>query len=440
MEGIEYEPPKSHLFDKIILIFFGIAALLGWNALLTELDFFFYFLSDINPYRSFSFLNYFLNISFQFIIVWKKNLMSLNNQLIIGIIGSIIFLVLTPLFACTLGINTMINKVLTAGSVILMGFTNALASGGFFGYAGHFPLESIVLFTVGQGLSGIGPNIFQYIILATVKIDDVEKQYIVRAWIFFGINVLILLICLFLLFFSFRDEYCKYYINKANNIMPSSNNETRILKSMTNEESGETVPEDNNQQIQNIDQENMIVANPAPTFRYVFKKLMSYDLIACYGYIITFALFPNASIEQKLFDIGEYNSVTVIALYNAFDTIGRYLVKYLNPTKRKNFIIMIGRTILLFTIIFNYYLQEKTEAPLTLTSILLIINVVILGMTNGIGAAMTFGLAAESAEDDIKEQAGSSISFFSILGIFLGSCLAFATGAIIDTFKNKPNE
>ena len=109
---------------------------------------------------------------------------------------------------------------------------------------------------------------------------------------------------------------------------------------MTNEESGETVPEDNNQQIQNIDQENMIVANPAPTFRYVFKKLMSYDLIACYGYIITFALFPNASIEQKLFDIGEYNSVTVIALYNAFDTIGRYLVKYLNPTKRKNFIII----------------------------------------------------------------------------------------------------
>ena len=101
---------------------------------------------------------------------------------------------------------------------------------------------------------------------------------------------------------------------------------------------------------------------------------------------------------------------------------------------------MIGRTILLFTIIFNYYLQEKTEAPLTLTSILLIINVVILGMTNGIGAAMTFGLAAESAEDDIKEQAGSSISFFSILGIFLGSCLAFATGAIIDTFKNKSNE
>ena len=52
MEGIEYEPPKSHLFDKIILIFFGIAALLGWNALLTELDFFYYFLSDI--YKSLS--------------------------------------------------------------------------------------------------------------------------------------------------------------------------------------------------------------------------------------------------------------------------------------------------------------------------------------------------------------------------------------------------
>lgn len=61
--------PPSKFMNKAIFIFFGIASLLGWNALLTKLDFFFYFLSDINPYRSFSFLNYFLNITFQFILI-----------------------------------------------------------------------------------------------------------------------------------------------------------------------------------------------------------------------------------------------------------------------------------------------------------------------------------------------------------------------------------
>ena len=54
--------PKSTCLDKVIFTFFGIASLLGWNALLTELDFFNHFLSDINPFKSFSFMNYVLNI------------------------------------------------------------------------------------------------------------------------------------------------------------------------------------------------------------------------------------------------------------------------------------------------------------------------------------------------------------------------------------------
>ena len=63
--------PKSKCIDKVIFTFFGIASLLGWNALLTELDFFYYFLSDINPFKSFFFLFYFLNIIFQFLLFFK---------------------------------------------------------------------------------------------------------------------------------------------------------------------------------------------------------------------------------------------------------------------------------------------------------------------------------------------------------------------------------
>ena len=37
--------PKSRFINKVIFIFFGIASLLGWNALLTKLDFFDHFLS-----------------------------------------------------------------------------------------------------------------------------------------------------------------------------------------------------------------------------------------------------------------------------------------------------------------------------------------------------------------------------------------------------------
>lgn len=143
--------------------------------------------------------------------------MPLKPELITGILGSIVFLILLPLSASQLGQNEMKNKVITAGLIVLMGFINALASRGFFGYAGHFPLEMIVLFTVGQGLSAVLMNILEYIVLASVHIKgDEEKEIIVRAWIFFVFAILILLVCLFLLLYSYKDEYCQYYLNKGN--------------------------------------------------------------------------------------------------------------------------------------------------------------------------------------------------------------------------------
>ena len=87
----ESSPPQSHFTIKIIFILFGVASLLGWNALLTELDFFATFLPSMNVYVSFGFLNYILNIGFQFLLMWKKDILPLKVQLIIGIVGSIFF-------------------------------------------------------------------------------------------------------------------------------------------------------------------------------------------------------------------------------------------------------------------------------------------------------------------------------------------------------------
>ena len=71
MESTSKEP-QSRFINKIIFLSFGIASLLGWNALLTKLDFFDHYLKDINPFTSFAFYNYILNISFQFHINLEK--------------------------------------------------------------------------------------------------------------------------------------------------------------------------------------------------------------------------------------------------------------------------------------------------------------------------------------------------------------------------------
>lgn len=443
----EGEPPKKSIGIQITFIFYGIASLLGWNALLTKLDFFSYFLEDMKPNTTFSFLNFFLNIVFQFILIIKKDLFPLKIQLIVGIVGSILFLIGIPVSTMFLPKNEMINFIVTGGLVLLMGFINALASGSFFNYVSHFPLELIVAFSGGQGFSGIAMNVLEYIVLLSLNGEE-ENLIVLRAWIFFGISALILVVCLILLLYNYNSEYCRYYLSKGmekENIPEGS----LIGESQANEEEQQNIineQTEENQIIQQNEENNGITegkntsSNSKSLFIILFKKIWDLDILMVYIYIVTFALFPNASLCQELFNFGIYKSNTIIIIYNTFDTIGRYLVKILPKKKIFNTIIILGRSVLLFTLVFNYYCQERLDVDLTITSILLMVNVALLALTNGIGTTLTFGIAPDIVEDEYKGPAGTSVSFFLIVGIFLGSCVNFGVERIIAMITKEKNK
>ena len=422
---VESTAPQSYLSTKIVFILFGVASLLGWNALLTELTFFNVFLPSMNVFVSFGFLNYILNIGFQFLLMWKKDFLPLKLQLILGIIGSIFFLIIIPMFTMILESDSFANKFVTGLLVLLMGFINALCSGGFFNLVSNFPLEMIVSLSTGQGFSGIAMNILQYIVLVSIpeKNGQKIKIYSIRAWLFFGISSFILLICLVILLIYYNTDYFQYYLNNVNN--PKKEEPQNKLIEKENEP-GETITSQD------------AIQEKEASFKYLFIKLWDLDFLMAYIYIVTFTLFPNASVNQKLFELSEdYRSNTNILIYNVFDTIGRYLVAKVKPTKKLNVIVILGRSILLFTIIFNYFCQDKLGWPISLTSILLIINMALLAATNGIGTTLCFGIAPNEVDNEYKGQAGNSLSFFLIVGIFLGACAAFGSDAIIDTFKKK---
>ena len=423
---VESTAPQSSMSTKIVFILFGVASLLGWNALLTELQFFNELLPSMKVFVSFGFLNYILNIGFQFMLMWKKDFLPLKLQLILGIVGSIFFLIVIPMFTMILESDSFANKFVTGLLVLLMGFINALCSGGFFNLVSNFPLEMIVSLSTGQGFSGIAMNILQYIVLVSIpEKNDKEKItiYSIRAWLFFGISSFILFICLIILLIYYNTEYFQYYLNKAN--YPQKDEAQNKLIEGETEPGGEKISE-------------KVIQVEEASFKHLFIKLWDLDLLMAYIYIVTFALFPNASVNQKLFELNDdYRSNTNILIYNVFDTIGRYLVAKVTPTKKLNMIVILGRSILLFTIIFNYFCQDKLEWPPTVTSILLIVNMALLAATNGIGPTLCFGIAPNEVENEYKGQAGNSLSFFLIVGIFLGACVAFGSDAIIETFKKK---
>jgi hypothetical protein len=307
-----------------------------------------------------------------------------------------------------------------------MGFINALCNAGFYGLVSFFPMELIVSLSTGQGLSGISMALIQYIVLLTIESDGKDdKPIIIQGLVFFISSIIILLISLVILLISYNKEFFQYYLNKKDD-KPGASSEIEMNESLGSID-------------ERVNSSDKIQTKGELTFGQIFRKIWSFDLLVFLNYLVTFAVYPGASINQKLFSLtGAFNSNTVIMIYNVFDTLGRMLVSKMKPTKQLNMIIILARTVLLFTIVFNYYCQDKLEWNIVTTSILLIINVSILAATNGIATTLCFGLAPNEVENEYKGQAGSSVSLFLIVGIVGGSSLAFLVDLIIGTFKKQP--
>ena len=424
--------PDGGLKMEICFIIFGVGSLLAWNAILSDISFFMNYQGEYDPSTSFSFCNFVLNIIFQLIMIWKKQLLSYKVQLIFGLIASIISLVILPIVVISFEKNSLTGFILSAGIVLIQGLVNAFCSSGFFGLASFFPREMIISLSTGQGISGILMNIIGYIVLMAVNTGNEDDDAKLGAIIFFSISGLILLIALITLLIAFKTEYFRFYLgntkefeNKLKKIENEIENQaitTTSTASQNNEELlvKEKQPEEEKEEKKEI------------TFLEIFKRLYEIDLLSCFIYIITFALFPAVSISQRLFKTGKYRQITIITIYNVGDTIGRSIMSAITFTKNLAYIIICGRSILVLALILNFYFDMKLGMDPTLSSILLIVYVTILAITNGMGTTICLGLAPSMVPDAMKGRAGSSVSFFNILGIFTGTVVAFMSKYIIN--------
>jgi MFS family permease len=297
---------------------------------------------------------------------------------------------------------------------------NAFCCSGFYGLTSFFPIEQIIALSTGQGISGILMNAIGYIVIASVNTNNEDNNKKYGAIIFFSISGFILLVNLIILLFAFKTEYFQYYLSKTKDFKNDTNkldNEGITTRSTGGSEKVEELVETEPPAPQNSEDIN---------FFGLFGILYDVDLLSGFIYVITFALFPSVSISQRLFDFHKYRAITIITIYNVFDTIGRSVVSKIKPSKILSYIVICGRSILLFTLIFNHYLDMKSDTH-TYYSISLMVNVAILALTNGIGTSLCFGLAPTLVPDELKGRAGGSIGFFNILGIFIGTCVAFLT-------------
>ena len=417
--------PEGGRKMEICFIIFGIGSLLGWNAILSDISFFMNYQGKYDPSITFPFFNYALNILFQLLLIWKKQIISYRTELMIGIIGSIISLVLLPLIVIFFEKDSLIGFIITGGIILILGLVDAFCSSGFFGLTSFFPQRMIICLSTGQGISGILMNIISFIVISSINTGDNDRNAKLGAIIFFSISGFILLITLFTLLLAYKTEYFKYYLGKTfdfNNKLDNIENDIDNLRITTGSNNEELIKEET--EIKDKKEEI--------TFMQLFKSLYEIDLLSCYLYVITFALFPSVAISQRLFKTGKYRQIAIITINNIFGTFGRYIISCFKFTKNSAYIIICGRSILVLTFILNFYFDIKFGMNPNLSSVFLIINVILLATTNGIGTTLCLSLAPTMVENDMKGRAGSSVSFFNILGIFLGTIFAFMTKYIIN--------
>ena len=442
MENFEEKqsPPPISLIKTFIFILFGLASLLGWNAITSELPFFTFYLEKMDPATSFPFLNYALNIVLQFLMLYNRNLVPLKFRLIGGLISGTIIMIVLPITVLYMEMNSTGNVVVTGALILIMGMVNALCSGGFFALVSFFPTNLMIAFSAGQGFSGVMMNIIQYIVLGCVNSGNRQKDLDRTAWIYFGISAGSLLLTLILLIFQMRTDFFKYYLKPLNERLKQDKEEKD--KKEENEEE-DKMPIVNNSEVILKENDNPSMDDPLPkkkrqvSFWEMFKILMDLDILRTYINFLSNTLFPKAGVVQSLFSLDKYKTVTILILNNFTDFFGRYIVLAFKQTKRKTYIIALGRTVLVFLLIFNYYCEIVLKTNINITSVLLIIWVIALGLTHGMGNSLCFGLAPTMVEDDLKLQAGSSMSFFTVFGLFLGSCLAFLTKFILEKIDEK---
>ena len=424
-ENVVKKPPEGGLQMKIIFIIFGIGSLLAWNAILSDIGFFIHYEGKYDPSTSFPFFNFALNIIFQFVMIWKKQLISYKTQLIFGLIASVITLVVLPIVVVSFEQDSLNGFICTGTIILFQGLVNAFCCSGFYGLTSFFPMEMIISLSTGQGISGILMNIIGFIVIASVNTGNEDNDNKYGAIIFFSISGLILLVCLIILLFAFKTEYFKHYLSQTKDF---NDGEKLGEEGLTTRSTGGN---ENEQQLVEDGKTKETTTKNDINFFELFKLMSDVALLSCYIYIITFALFPSVSISQRLFKLKKYRQTTIVTIYNVFDTIGRSIISKIKPSKLLSYIIILGRSILLFTLIFNFYCDMELHMNSNLSSILLMINVSLLAITNGMGTSLTFGLAPTLVPDEYKGRAGGSIGFFNIFGIFLGTCIAFLTKYIM---------
>lgn len=417
----EEEKQRKEVDFSFLLI--GLSSLLPWNTILSQLDLFMHYQKEYHPELVFGNINFCINLTLQFILLTTKKRFAYKTLFLFSLCGFMISLISLPI--ATIYFPADLGFKISCFSVFLTGFSNAIIQSSMFALVSYFPLKNVISLGAGQSLSGIVMTIIRYDILLLVNEKDGLNF---GAYLFFGISSCIILFVVRQIFVVYKNPTFLLVLEQIGEIKKEGeeNKGNKLIDDKDKEDIElEDIGEGKKEKVEKKEKGLL----------FLIMKILDINIMIMLCYTVTIGLFPGACIKPSLFSLTPgWKINTIIFLYNFFDTVGRKLVGYIKkPSKGQLITITIIRTLFIFTFPLVIYLEKYNILSINVIGVLSILNTSLMSLTNGIANNLCFSLAPEQVEGELKAKAGSSVSLFLAVGLFLGSFFA----NIMDSFVNN---
>lgn len=373
---------QSNQLEKAYFFMQGISALLPWSCILCTLDFYSAKFPGRDTNFTFPVAFFISSVSFNYLMVHIKRAFSLNERVAGSLFMMLIFLILIPITAEKFE-NSKSGYWICLILLYLLGAVNTISNASIAGLSGHFSAQCRSLHSAATGFAALITNAIRAIILAFSS--EANPATDINAIVLFYGAAIFLLVCGIILHFLFiKSENCREKFEEQTN------------------------------------------SSQEQTFRQqwrVFKENILLVLAMFVCNVQTFMLYPGVLFQKPLdWTNFSWTIVIICALFNVFDTIGKYLPYIRSLLKTK---ILSGVLLLRFYFFIAFiWPVVNQDVPLLSLSWFFLIMITLFGLSNGFIISSSFVLVPERVEGEKKEIAGFVAFNAMITGIMIGSFLA----------------
>ncbi|GAB2274839.1 Epsin-3, clathrin recruitment and traffic between the Golgi and endosome [Dionaea muscipula] len=403
--------PPSRLEGTYTAIFIcwllGNGCLICWNSILTIEDYYGYLFPDYHSSRVLTLVYQPFDFIPLAILTYYEARINTRLRNLVGyslfLISAFMVLVLNLATCGKGGIGTFIGICVISGG---FGIADALAQGGMIGDLSFMPPVLLQSFLAGMAASGALTSALRLITKAAFESskDGLRKG----ALLFFGISALFSLVCVLLYAFVFpKLPIVKHYRSKA--ALEGS-------KTVTGDLAAVGINIDIIHQPRN-DLEETMDMDPDRQQRLSTKQLffqnMDYAFDLFVIYLLTLSIFPGfLSEDTGSHKLGSWYALVLIATYNVWDLIGRYMPLLIMLKSRKGLTAAILARFLLIPCFYYTARFGDQGWMILLTSVL--------GLTNGYFTVCVLTTAPQGYKGPEQNALGSILIMCLVAGIFVG--------------------